>query len=36
MDLTTSLKSLLLAIRQYKDNRTTENTAQLQRQVEVS
>uniref|UniRef100_A0A3P8UNK5 Cellular inhibitor of PP2A n=1 Tax=Cynoglossus semilaevis TaxID=244447 RepID=A0A3P8UNK5_CYNSE len=34
MDLTTSLKSLLLAIRQYKDNRTTENTAQLQRQVE--
>ncbi|KAG7525013.1 CIP2A [Solea senegalensis] len=34
MDLTTCLKSLLLAIQQYRGNRTTENAAQLQKQVE--
>ncbi|XP_046879717.1 protein CIP2A [Hypomesus transpacificus] len=35
MDLTTCLKSLLLAIQQYGDNRSAQNTAQLQKQVEV-
>lgn len=36
MDVTTSLKSLLLAVRQYRDSRTAQHAAQLQRQVEVS
>lgn len=35
MDVTTSLKSLLLAVRQYRDSRTAQNAAQLQKQVEV-
>ncbi|XP_034427582.1 protein CIP2A homolog isoform X2 [Hippoglossus hippoglossus] len=34
MDLTTCLKSLLLAIQQYRGSRTTHNTAQLHKQVE--
>ncbi|KAM3842281.1 protein CIP2A, partial [Diretmus argenteus] len=34
MDMTTCLKSLLLAVQQYRDNRTAQNTAQLQRHVE--
>lgn len=34
MDVTTSLKSLLLAVRQYRDSRTAQNAAQLQKQVE--
>ncbi|XP_039982183.1 protein CIP2A isoform X1 [Xiphias gladius] len=34
MDLTTCLKSLLLAIQQYRDGRTAQNAAQLQKQVE--
>ncbi|XP_018534735.1 protein CIP2A isoform X1 [Lates calcarifer] len=34
MDLTTCLKSLLLAIQQYRDSRTAQNAAQLQKQVE--
>ncbi|CDQ96898.1 unnamed protein product [Oncorhynchus mykiss] len=34
MDVTTCLKSLLLAIHQYRDNRTAHNAAQLQKQVE--
>ncbi|XP_029002829.1 protein CIP2A [Betta splendens] len=34
MDTTTYLKSLLLAIQQYRDGRTAQNAAQLQRQVE--
>uniref|UniRef100_A0A3B4X343 Cellular inhibitor of PP2A n=1 Tax=Seriola lalandi dorsalis TaxID=1841481 RepID=A0A3B4X343_SERLL len=34
MDLTTCLKSLLLAIQQYRDSRTVQNAAQLQKQVE--
>ncbi|XP_029934587.1 protein CIP2A [Myripristis murdjan] len=34
MDVTTSLKSLLLAIQQYRGNKTAQNTVQLQRQVE--
>uniref|UniRef100_A0A3Q1GR76 Protein CIP2A homolog n=1 Tax=Acanthochromis polyacanthus TaxID=80966 RepID=A0A3Q1GR76_9TELE len=36
MDVTTSLKSLLLVIQQYRDSRTAQNAAQLQKQVEVS
>lgn len=36
MDTTTCLKSLLLAIQQYRDGRTAQNAAQLQKQVEVS
>lgn len=36
MDMTTCLKSLLLAIQQYRDGRTAQNAAQLQKQVEVS
>uniref|UniRef100_A0A671X482 Cellular inhibitor of PP2A n=1 Tax=Sparus aurata TaxID=8175 RepID=A0A671X482_SPAAU len=35
MDMTTCLKSLLLAIQQYRDGRTAQNAAQLQKQVEV-
>lgn len=35
MDVTTSLKSLLLAVRQYRDSRTAQNAAQLKKQVEV-
>ncbi|XP_055784362.1 protein CIP2A isoform X3 [Salvelinus fontinalis] len=34
MDVTTCLKSLLLAIHQYRDNRMAHNAAQLQKQVE--
>uniref|UniRef100_A0A3Q1ECV8 Cellular inhibitor of PP2A n=1 Tax=Acanthochromis polyacanthus TaxID=80966 RepID=A0A3Q1ECV8_9TELE len=34
MDVTTSLKSLLLVIQQYRDSRTAQNAAQLQKQVE--
>ncbi|XP_059183404.1 protein CIP2A isoform X2 [Centropristis striata] len=34
MDMTTSLKSLLLAIQKYRDGRTAPNAAQLQKQVE--
>ncbi|XP_008277312.1 protein CIP2A [Stegastes partitus] len=34
MDVTTCLKSLLLAIQQYRDNRTAQHAAQLQKQVE--
>ncbi|KAM4606251.1 protein CIP2A [Polymixia lowei] len=34
MDMTTCLKSLLLAIQQYRDNKSAQNTAQLQKQVE--
>ncbi|XP_030253957.1 protein CIP2A [Sparus aurata] len=34
MDMTTCLKSLLLAIQQYRDGRTAQNAAQLQKQVE--
>ncbi|KAL1006558.1 hypothetical protein UPYG_G00073790 [Umbra pygmaea] len=34
MDITTYLKSLRLAICQYKDNRTVQNAVQLQKQVE--
>ncbi|XP_066538593.1 protein CIP2A isoform X2 [Hoplias malabaricus] len=34
MDVTTCLKSLLLAIRQYKNSRNTLNSAQLQKQIE--
>uniref|UniRef100_A0A3P8S7P3 Cellular inhibitor of PP2A n=1 Tax=Amphiprion percula TaxID=161767 RepID=A0A3P8S7P3_AMPPE len=34
MDVTTSLKSLLLVIQQYRDNRTAQNAAQLLKQVE--
>ncbi|XP_068603964.1 protein CIP2A [Brachionichthys hirsutus] len=34
MDVTTSLKSLLLAIQQDRDCRTAQNTAKLQKQVE--
>uniref|UniRef100_A0A6Q2Y7X3 CIP2A N-terminal domain-containing protein n=1 Tax=Esox lucius TaxID=8010 RepID=A0A6Q2Y7X3_ESOLU len=34
MDVTTCLKSLLLATHQYRDNRTAHNTVQLQKQVE--
>uniref|UniRef100_A0A1A8V9F2 KIAA1524 n=1 Tax=Nothobranchius furzeri TaxID=105023 RepID=A0A1A8V9F2_NOTFU len=34
MDLTTCLKSLLLAIQQYRDSRTAQHAAQLQKQVE--
>ncbi|XP_044031927.1 protein CIP2A isoform X1 [Siniperca chuatsi] len=34
MDMTTCLKSLLLAIQQYRDGRTAHNAAQLQKQVE--
>lgn len=36
MDTSTCFKSLWLAIQQYRDGRTTQNAAQLQRQVEVS
>uniref|UniRef100_A0A8D0B6M3 Cellular inhibitor of PP2A n=1 Tax=Sander lucioperca TaxID=283035 RepID=A0A8D0B6M3_SANLU len=36
MDMATSLKSLLLAVQQYRDGRTAQNAAQLQKQVEVS
>lgn len=36
MDVTTCLKSLLLAIQQYRDGRTAQNAAKLQKQVEVS
>lgn len=36
MDMTTCLKSLLLAIQQYRAGRTAQNAAQLQKQVEVS
>uniref|UniRef100_A0A3P9KQJ6 Cell proliferation regulating inhibitor of protein phosphatase 2A n=1 Tax=Oryzias latipes TaxID=8090 RepID=A0A3P9KQJ6_ORYLA len=35
MDTTTCLKSLLLAIQQYRDGRTAQQAAQLQKQVEV-
>ncbi|XP_056290606.1 protein CIP2A isoform X2 [Pseudoliparis swirei] len=35
MDVTTCLKSLLLAVQQYRDGRTTQNAAQLQKLVEV-
>ncbi|KAM9333613.1 protein CIP2A [Pholidichthys leucotaenia] len=34
MDMTTSLKSLLLAIQQYRDGRTVQHAAQLQKQLE--
>ncbi|KAL6462715.1 hypothetical protein MHYP_G00291370 [Metynnis hypsauchen] len=34
MDVTTSLKSLLLAIRQYKNNKSSLNSSQLQKQIE--
>ncbi|XP_031735288.1 protein CIP2A isoform X1 [Anarrhichthys ocellatus] len=34
MDMTTCLKSLLLAVHQYRDGRTAQNAAQLQRLVE--
>ncbi|XP_047468227.1 protein CIP2A isoform X2 [Mugil cephalus] len=34
MDMTTCLKSLLLAIQQYRDSRTAQNAAQLQKHVE--
>ncbi|XP_034562456.1 protein CIP2A isoform X2 [Notolabrus celidotus] len=34
MDMTTSLKSLLLAVQEYREGRTAQNTAQLQKQVE--
>nr|XP_046226695.1 protein CIP2A isoform X2 [Scatophagus argus] len=34
MDMTTCLKSLLLAIQQYRDGRTAQNATQLQKQVE--
>ncbi|KAM4718209.1 protein CIP2A [Anableps anableps] len=34
MDITTCLKSLLLAIQQYRDSRTAQHSAQLQKQVE--
>ncbi|XP_039908391.1 protein CIP2A isoform X2 [Simochromis diagramma] len=34
MDVTTCLKSLLLAIQQYRDSRTAQHAAQLQKQVE--
>ncbi|XP_041823387.1 protein CIP2A [Melanotaenia boesemani] len=34
MDTTTCLKSLLLAIQQYRDGRTVQHAAQLQKQVE--
>ncbi|KAM9337139.1 protein CIP2A [Symphorus nematophorus] len=34
MDMTTCLKSLLLAIQHYRDGRTAQNAAQLQKQVE--
>ncbi|KAL2085862.1 hypothetical protein ACEWY4_019182 [Coilia grayii] len=33
MDVTICLKSMLLAIRQYKNNRSTVNTSQLQKQI---
>ncbi|XP_063063486.1 protein CIP2A isoform X2 [Engraulis encrasicolus] len=33
MDITTCLKSMLLAIRQYKNNRSAVNTSQLQKQI---
>lgn len=36
MDVTTSLKSLLLAVRQYRDSKTAQHAVQLQKQVEVS
>uniref|UniRef100_A0A673CAW4 Cell proliferation regulating inhibitor of protein phosphatase 2A n=1 Tax=Sphaeramia orbicularis TaxID=375764 RepID=A0A673CAW4_9TELE len=36
MDVTTCLKSLLMAINQYRDSKTATNAAQLQKQVEVS
>uniref|UniRef100_A0A3Q3C076 Cellular inhibitor of PP2A n=1 Tax=Haplochromis burtoni TaxID=8153 RepID=A0A3Q3C076_HAPBU len=35
MDVTTCLKSLLLAIQQYRDSRTAQHAAQLQKQVET-
>uniref|UniRef100_A0A087XBF3 Cellular inhibitor of PP2A n=1 Tax=Poecilia formosa TaxID=48698 RepID=A0A087XBF3_POEFO len=34
MDIATCLKSLLVAIQQYRDSRTVQHTAQLQKQVE--
>ncbi|XP_028290700.1 protein CIP2A isoform X3 [Gouania willdenowi] len=34
MDVTTCLKSLLMAVHQYRENRTALNAAQLQKQVE--
>ncbi|XP_043960952.1 protein CIP2A [Gambusia affinis] len=34
MDMATCLKSLLVAIQQYRDSRTVQHTAQLQKQVE--
>ncbi|XP_022537301.2 protein CIP2A isoform X1 [Astyanax mexicanus] len=34
MDVTTCLKSLLLAIRQYKNNKSTLSSSQLQKQIE--
>ncbi|KAL7835387.1 hypothetical protein SRHO_G00277340 [Serrasalmus rhombeus] len=34
MDVTTSLKSLLLAARQYKNNKNSLNSSQLQKQIE--
>uniref|UniRef100_A0AAR2K8E6 CIP2A N-terminal domain-containing protein n=1 Tax=Pygocentrus nattereri TaxID=42514 RepID=A0AAR2K8E6_PYGNA len=34
MDVTTSLKSLLLAARQYKNNKSSLNSSQLQKQIE--
>ncbi|XP_034717589.1 protein CIP2A [Etheostoma cragini] len=34
MDMATSLKSLLLAVQHYRDGRTAQNAAQLQKQVE--
>ncbi|XP_051249323.1 protein CIP2A [Dicentrarchus labrax] len=34
MDMTTCLKALLLAVQQYRDGRTAQHVAQLQRQVE--
>ncbi|XP_075996771.1 protein CIP2A isoform X2 [Genypterus blacodes] len=34
MDATTCLKSLLLTMNEYRENRTTQNTAQLHKQVE--
>uniref|UniRef100_A0AAY5E8Y7 CIP2A N-terminal domain-containing protein n=1 Tax=Electrophorus electricus TaxID=8005 RepID=A0AAY5E8Y7_ELEEL len=36
MDVTACLKTLLLAVRQYKSNKGTLNSSQLQKQIEVS
>jgi len=36
MDVSTCLKSLLLAIRQYRNNKSALNASQLQKNIEVS